>query len=813
MNSCLLNLLLRDSAKRETIERLWGTQATETRFDNGQRAKDANLYAYIQLCTEARTLAFHEGGRYISLRTCQQLLAIAQQLRDGRTRDAIKRSAPLVNLCEGGGSKSKQDVSINLAARLLLMCDFGRLPFSFSGRLHLSWTEGSLADCVRQHFSAPPVLVNTPIKLERMFMSWNIEQVAGMDIVWTDNVVDHLRMMGGDRKVAVFHHVTFLQCQLNNTMLPPGLIQETLQTLSFLFPPNDPGTRTWIEKNHSLRVDPRLLKCGHLRYDDRHIDNFRFWRDRLVLLKQAFDESRPQTMLQWWWDRRDGIQCTTYPDFTIPELSQLIATLLNSRANISVLEIGPGPKSILGDLPSHLRQKVRRYAAFEPKSIFVTRLEEWLGATEEMESPLPGLECAHDIYRVPFVLDSESGCGARVGDSGSGSGSEEKLDIILFCHSLYGMEHQARSIARALDMLVEGGIVVVFHRDGTLRLEGLVAHRVASFPEGVIRIADTDEALDQFAPFIAGFVMQDIEADRITRAEWRNVCRALGGREETHPDYICFRSPEIMVVFTRHATALPGLVAQVPLAREGRRIKNCEARFNHSAAIVRPETVRHVQLCVQWALEHGVGLTVVVGSHSGHCLWTNVVGVDMAAFDQVHVLVGEWKGEAGSDADSLVVAGAGSKTGDIVRKSMAAGVTVPLGSRPSIGAGLWLQDGIGHLARLYGLACDQIVGAVMISVESGEVFCIGCVPSQHWPVGAVRPRNEIELLWAIKGAGTNFGIVISFIFKAYVAPTYLTRSWIVSLRDGDEARRKLHEFDTVHSTKKVSRHLSRRDTE
>lgn len=139
----------------------------------------------------------------------------------------------------------------------------------------------------------------------------------------------------------------------------------------------------------------------------------------------------------------------------------------------------------------------------------------------------------------------------------------------------------------------------------------------------------------------------------------------------------------------------------------------------------------------------------------------------------------------------MVVAEAGCKTGDIVRKTMAAGVTVPLGARPSVGAGLWLQGGIGHLARLYGLACDAIVGAVVVSVDSSKALCIGRVPNQHRPAGAVRPENETDLLWAIKGAGTNAGIVVSVVFKAYVAPTYSTRNWIVPLSDSLEARLRL----------------------
>jgi hypothetical protein len=70
---------------------------------------------------------------------------------------------------------------------------------------------------------------------------------------------------------------------------------------------------------------------------------------------------------------------------------------------------------------------------------------------------------------------------------------------------------------------------------------------------------------------------------------------------------------------------------------------------------------------------------------------------------------------------------------------------------------------------------------VVISVESSQALYIGRVPSQHRPAGAVRPKNENDLLWAIKGAGTNVGIVISVIFKAYVASNYLTRNWVVPL--------------------------------
>ena len=156
-----------------------------------------------------------------------------------------------------------------------------------------------------------------------------------------------------------------------------------------------------------------------------------------------------------------------YQDFIIPQLSQLLIPLFDSRIHISVLEIGPGPKSVLGYLPGRLRRKVRRYVAFEPNSLFATRVEEWLCSTSETESSLPCLESQPDIHRIPFALNrnTESGTGTSTRES------EEKFDVVLFCHSMYGMKPRARFIERALEMLVEqprGGMVVVFHRGETL---------------------------------------------------------------------------------------------------------------------------------------------------------------------------------------------------------------------------------------------------------------------------------------------------------------------------------------------------------
>lgn len=476
---------------------------------------------------------------------------------------------------------------------------------------------------------------------------------------------------------------------------------------------------------------------------------------------------------------------TTYQDFILPQLSQLLDTLTKSHGTISVLEIGPGPKSILGHLPDHLRSKIGAYTAFEPNGLFVTELEDWLHSKFE--------KTPYKIHQFPLSPEHEFGSGILIGD-------DEKFDVILFCHSMYGMKPKRRFIERALEMLAEpprDGIVVIFHRDGSLDIDGLVCHRTASFPTGVVRVADDDEVLDKFTPFVAGVCM-----DKAIQLGWRKICRALGRREQTHPGHLLFSAPNVMATFSRYATTIPQLEAEVPLIKGNYTVKNCEARVRRPASVVKPTQIQEIQNCVRWALKNKVGLTVVGGGHSGHCLRPNVVSVDMGAFDQLHIIhAGQGEGNSGT----LVVAEAGCKTGDIIRETMAAGLTVSLGARPSVGAGLWLQGGIGHLARLHGLACDAIIGAVVVSVASGQVLCVGTVPIQHQPDGAVRPENESDLLWAIKGAGNNFGIVVSVTFETFPAPTYLIRNWVIPLTMDDHVMRTwLNDFDNL-----VARKLSR----
>lgn len=106
---------------------------------------------------------------------------------------------------------------------------------------------------------------------------------------------------------------SMLTVHSHESLLPAGLAAETLQTLALLFPSSDAALKKWfVRMPESAKLDNCLIECGQLTTDSRQIERFAFWRDRLVTLKQVFDEAQPKSLSQWWHDRRNGEQWYTF---------------------------------------------------------------------------------------------------------------------------------------------------------------------------------------------------------------------------------------------------------------------------------------------------------------------------------------------------------------------------------------------------------------------------------------------------------------------------------------------------------------------
>ncbi|KAN0092431.1 hypothetical protein V8E51_018278 [Hyaloscypha variabilis] len=283
-----------------------------------------DLHSYFRYYTEQSDL--FSGHAWA--KTHQDILDISSLLQQDLKKDELRRQLQSkMQFPPSSNGHKMLDSSIDLAIRLLLMMRVGHLPNNFSGYKALVWDQGpSLREFVWTSFKPRGTLNHEHVRLEKIFNGKSLEWIAGIKIKWTSNFADHLRILDDeDTQVAIFHHVSFLEAVSNSTLFPPGLIDETLRTLMLLFPATG-ETKIWFKKLAATeKLDRTAFTYGRLRAEDRQINEFKFWRDRLVILKQIFDEKEPSSWGQWLHDRRRGLH--RYP-FLVAGAALIFAVLV-----------------------------------------------------------------------------------------------------------------------------------------------------------------------------------------------------------------------------------------------------------------------------------------------------------------------------------------------------------------------------------------------------------------------------------------------------------------------------------------------------
>ncbi|MFC6838061.1 FAD-binding oxidoreductase [Halomarina ordinaria] len=193
----------------------------------------------------------------------------------------------------------------------------------------------------------------------------------------------------------------------------------------------------------------------------------------------------------------------------------------------------------------------------------------------------------------------------------------------------------------------------------------------------------------------------------------------------------------------------------------------------YPGVVLRCAGVADVVAGVDVAREYDLPLAVKGGGHhvSGSAVCDDGVVLDLGPMDGVRV-----------DPDARTArVGAGATWGVVDHETQAFDLAVPGGQDPDIGvAGLTLGVGVGWLSRVYGLTCDNLLSADVVTA-AGE--WVHASESEH-----------ADLFWALRGGGGALGVVTSFEFRLHEVHEVFAGSLVYPAEETRAVARRYRRF-------------------
>ena len=162
----------------------------------------------------------------VGMRTLQEVVQLIAYLRSapnekkGFIKERFRQLTSTTSYSQLNDEKLL-DALLDLAAGLYLTVSIGSLQNSLTPGRAIAWEDDwTLAEKVHTSLWPAPQL-SEHVKLPKSFTAVNLERIAGIKIVWTSNLADHLSLTSDDTKLILFHQASFLELhKLSQRSLP-----------------------------------------------------------------------------------------------------------------------------------------------------------------------------------------------------------------------------------------------------------------------------------------------------------------------------------------------------------------------------------------------------------------------------------------------------------------------------------------------------------------------------------------------------------------------------------------------------------------
>lgn len=253
--------------------------------------------------------------------------------------------------------------------------------------------------------------------------------------------------------------------------------------------------------------------------------------------------------------------------------------------------------------------------------------------------------------------------------------------------------------------------------------------------------SDDPRAIERFGQEVAPAVREAVATERTVRGTTSGPVRGAAA--------LALRSPGIDYEAAPVAAVEPG-------DRAYGKVRSTYMRIGSPGLVMQPGSVEEVSHALVYAREQDVPLAVRSGGHgiSGRSTNDGGIIIDLGKLNSV------------SMQGNKALLGPGARWGNVAQELAKHGLGMSSGDYGDVGVGgLATAGGVGFMSRKHGLTIDHVAGAQVVLAD-----------------GSILQADD-DLLWAIRGAGGNFGIVTEFELEPYPVGNVVFSTMAFDARD------------------------------